>query len=270
MSWYACTVLSLIASLVLAHRTCTSSGVHYSKRSQLRVSLHLASRGLFEWNGASSRSGDPRGAATYVQKFREQMQHPPIHALIPSRAVIPANLLHLLLLGPPADRPLEAHLRDLLESSSPHCCCHGVDHAQRLAPLVCCLDRQGSPLLKGRARDAAVFTLRPNVDFHLFIPAARLERLHHFGVEFWVIVHAAEDLARVDHVKAGGGVRPRVAEVVDFKRHIGRYKGRLNWGEVVANNRGGGIAVAHIDGPDAGAGADVEDAAGEFGEGSEV
>ena len=52
--------------------------------------------------------------------------------------------------------------------------------------------------------------------------------------------------------------------------HVGWDKGRLDRREVIANYRGGGILVSHLNGPDTRAGANVENPVWKSGEGSEM
>jgi len=52
--------------------------------------------------------------------------------------------------------------------------------------------------------------------------------------------------------------------------YVGWDEGRLDRGEVIANYGGGGILVSHVDGPDTGAGADVENPVWGLGDGSEM
>ena len=52
--------------------------------------------------------------------------------------------------------------------------------------------------------------------------------------------------------------------------HVGWDEGRLDRREVVANYGGGGILVSHLNGPDTGAGADVENPVWRSGNGSEM
>ena len=52
--------------------------------------------------------------------------------------------------------------------------------------------------------------------------------------------------------------------------HVGWNEGRLDRREVIANYGGGGILVSHVDGPDTGASADVENPVWGSGDGSEM
>jgi hypothetical protein len=51
--------------------------------------------------------------------------------------------------------------------------------------------------------------------------------------------------------------------------HVGRHPGRLCGAEVESGYRGRGVLVGEVHGPDAGAGADVEDVAGGGADGGE-
>jgi hypothetical protein len=64
----------------------------------------------------------------------------------------------------------------------------------------------------------------------------------------------------VDKVEGCRGVSPGVTEVVDFELYVWGYVGGLCRGEVIADDRGGGVAVAHVDNPDTRTHTDVENA----------
>lgn len=53
------------------------------------------------------------------------------------------------------------------------------------------------------------------------------------------------------------GVNPLLLQIIDLKFDIGRHEGGLNWADVVAQDFSRGISVAHVNGPDASAGADI-------------
>ena len=66
-------------------------------------------------------------------------------------------------------------------------------------------------------------------------------------------------MARMHKVEVVARIQPLALGVVDHEAHIGRHPGRLDGREVDAEHLGGRVGVAHLDGPDAGAGAEVDD-----------
>jgi hypothetical protein len=66
----------------------------------------------------------------------------------------------------------------------------------------------------------------------------------------------------VDKVEVVWGICPFGARVVDFESKVRRRGGVEDGGEVGGGDFGGGEVVCDVDGPESGAGADVEDAFG--------
>ena len=82
---------------------------------------------------------------------------------------------------------------------------------------------------------------------------------------------AAEHHGRVDEVEGGVFPRPgRFGRVVDLEEEVRRDGGGLDGAEVGPRDGGAGVGVGHLEGPDAGAGADIEDGGGGGEEGGEV
>ena len=73
----------------------------------------------------------------------------------------------------------------------------------------------------------------------------------------------ARHAADMDEVDAVVFVEPGGRDVVDFEIDVRRHPGRLQVGLVDAGDLVERVSVAHIDGPDAGAGAHVNDALGD-------
>ena len=84
------------------------------------------------------------------------------------------------------------------------------------------------------------------------------------------VADGEEHEADVDEVGAGGPVQPVELEVVDFEGQVRRHPFRLHGRDVGADHGGPRVLVRHLHGPDAGAGADVEDLLRGGGEGREV
>jgi hypothetical protein len=68
--------------------------------------------------------------------------------------------------------------------------------------------------------------------------------------------------ARVYEVEAALREGPGLGEVIDLELEVGRHIAGLDGGEVRSDDGGGGVEVCKIDGPDSGAGAEIEDALG--------
>jgi hypothetical protein len=66
----------------------------------------------------------------------------------------------------------------------------------------------------------------------------------------------------VNHVEVVSWIRPFCACVVDFKDEVGWRRGVEDGAEVCGGDFGAGEVVCYVDGPEACAGADVEDAGG--------
>lgn len=76
------------------------------------------------------------------------------------------------------------------------------------------------------------------------------------------VVDAAVQHADVHKVKGAGLPGPVELRVVDVELAVGRYPARLDGADVGADDLGGREGVRHVDGPYAGAGADVQDPGG--------
>ena len=117
------------------------------------------------------------------------------------------------------------------------------------------------PLEEGKVRPhGAVVAERGGVGFLALHVTAGLEVLEGAGDDGAKVFEAAEQDAGVDVGEVGGRVEPvRLGGVVDEEVDVGGDGGGLNGREVGADDGGGREEVGHVDGPDAGAGADVED-----------
>ena len=69
----------------------------------------------------------------------------------------------------------------------------------------------------------------------------------------------AEHFAGVDEIEAVFSVGPLHGHIVHLENAIRGHPVRLGWRKVGAGDLGVGEGVCHLDGPDTGAGADVED-----------
>lgn len=182
-----------------------------------------------------------------------------------------ADLLHALVLGPGVQRELVEAFVD-------------VDEAGLLVPALQLVgDADGTGRGHGGVVElagpleqlavgphGAVVAVRGRVGFLALHVAAGLEVGEGAGDDGAEVVEAAEQDAGVDVGEVGGRVEPvGLGGVVDEEVDVGGDGGGLDGREVGADDGGGGEELGHLDGPDAGAGADVEDAFG-FGQGREV
>jgi len=194
--------------------------------------------------------------------------------------------------GPPADGDLDDGLAH-------------VDEARVLKPLLelrpdpqlpLYLVRRAHHLVGPRSpgkvgRHAAVVAKGVNDDLLALKPAAG-PQVREGGPEDLRahVLPAAEGQARVDVVEVGGEVpvfcpvgmlgrggvdwmgKEEGVRVLHKEADVGGYHGGLDWREVGADDMGRGILVAHLDGPETGAGADVENLGGRVfrSEGGEV
>ncbi len=172
-----------------------------------------------------------------------------------------ADLLHALILGPGVQREFVEAFLD-------------VDEAGLLVPalqLVGDADGAGrghggvvelaGPLEQlGVGPHGAVVAVRGRVGFLALHVAAGFEVGEGAGDDGAEVLEAAEQDARVDVGEVGGRVEPvGLGGVVDEEVDVGGDGRRLDGREVGADDGGGREEFGHFDGPDAGAGADVED-----------
>ena len=123
----------------------------------------------------------------------------------------------------------------------------------------------GLPPDRGRAH-----RLRPQRQLGQLDPATRLHGAIGLGQGGGEIANGEEHEADVDEVERVRAVQPVELEVVDLEAQVRRHPLGLDGRDVGADDFGAGIQVCHLHGPDAGAGAEVEDLLGRWGEGREV
>ena len=88
-------------------------------------------------------------------------------------------------------------------------------------------------------------------------------------VEKGPVADATREPADVYVVKGVGRIRPLAGRVVDFEPDVRGCGGALRGAQIAGQDVGVGEGIGHVDGPEAGAGADVEDGSG-VGDGGEV
>lgn len=81
---------------------------------------------------------------------------------------------------------------------------------------------------------------------------------------------ATTTIAAFGRVRRRQGPRPFGFDVIDLELAVAGYPAGLDGGQVDAGDGGGRIFVGELDGPDSGAGAEVEDGVGGRGKGAEV
>lgn len=193
---------------------------------------------------------------------------------------------HLLMpvLGPVADRPTITGVLDVdeagfFELGREEARGVGVDAGfaggghDAVAPAA----ERDAGFRRGRGR------VRGQVEFLHFEVAARLQVGEALAEEPGPGFEAEGQHARVDEVEAGAvgvrvrgregfgeGVGPFFFDVVDLELAVGGDPDRLHGGEVDAGDGGAGVLVGEVNGPDAGAGSEVEDGVGGGGERGEV
>jgi len=96
------------------------------------------------------------------------------------------------------------------------------------------------------------------IDLVQLDPAAGLEAVVDLAEESWPVADGGGHVADVDVVVALG-LCPVKLGIVDDEADVGGHPGWLDGAEVVSNDICAGIEVAEVDGPDAGASANVED-----------
>ena len=112
----------------------------------------------------------------------------------------------------------------------------------------------------GAARgDAVVFAGKLGAVLDLFEVAAWLEATEALLVELCPVVDGCVAGAEMDEVEAVVAEGPRVVEVVDFEFAVRWYPVWLDGGQVGSDHSTVRVFVGEVDGPDAGAGAEVED-----------
>ena len=103
-------------------------------------------------------------------------------------------------------------------------------------------------------------SIRADLEFQVLEPCAGREVGVDLGVHVGPVLDAAREAADVDQVEVVGGIRPFAAGIVDFKDEVRRRGGVEDGTEVCGCDLRVGEVVGNVDGPQARAGADVEDA----------
>lgn len=191
----------------------------------------------------------------------KQAQHPILQAHVDVRARPGAQLLQRRIARPGAQRPAILLLAHVLEAGALEEALHPAVDEQlvgrqfRGAELA-----HRVPLRDGRVRgDAAVVADEVGRVLHLLEEAAGLERAEALRVQLRAVAHGGVGGADVDEVEAGLAERPLVVEVVDLELAVRRHPVRLDGRQVGADHAARGEVVGEVDGPDARAGAEVED-----------
>lgn len=172
------------------------------------------------------------------------------------------NLLEHRIHSPRPDGDAEHLLLDVLEAGVFHPLPVEARDVDPLAEEGAGLVELGDPLHRSRRAVARVVVAEdPGVVLLHLDPAAGPQVLHDLGVEARPVGRGAAEGAAVDVVEVlRGREGPARLEVVDVEFAVGGDPVRLDRGEVDAVDLGGGEFLGHVDGPDAGAAAEVEDA----------
>ena len=200
-----------------------------------------------------------------AEHLPDGIQRKSVQAHVHVQARIHAHLLHPLILWPPAVWDNELAMRDPIEPCIPSPPRHNLavkpERPPELVPGVVKdlspLSEDGVPFFVGQVR---VRGAQLDVGLEMLEPAARLQSLEHLGVQLVPVVDGGVHVPDVDEVERVGLEGPRPLSVVDLEGYVGGSPGGLGWRDVGADYRlGVGEHVAHVDGPDGRAGADVED-----------
>lgn len=212
------------------------------------------------WWGRECRCGT---GGTYAAHLGQQAQHEALDAIHQAQLVPAANVLLLGLGRPAVHGPLVVDDGDVDEAGLAHAVGALFPDGEGLAEAVAHFDDDAAPGVVevvgahggvvGHGLDRVLDNL--DVAAGLGVGIGLLEEEVPVG-------DAAEELADVDEVEVVGREGPGEADVVDFEAAVGRDPLGLDGRQVGAGDGGGGILVGHVDGPDAGAGAAVEDGAG--------
>lgn len=203
------------------------------------------------------------------QYLRQRKHGKAIQRQIDVQAIVLAHALQQRVSRPSANRHLPHLMLDVEESGFLNILLHlpvarNLEHPPR---LLAGRPEKLTPSLEdvvGVVRYAGILGPRLQVDFHALDPPAGLESRKRLPVKPLPVVDPAEEVAHVDKVEDALAKCPVQLSIVDLERTVGRQPGRLHSRDVGANDLGGGKLVGHVDGPDAGAGADIEDLLGVF------
>ncbi|RBQ99468.1 hypothetical protein VDGD_20079 [Verticillium dahliae] len=172
-----------------------------------------------------------------------------------------ANLPEMGVLGPRAERHAPLDDADVLEAGVLEQLgqCGGDVEAEGLCETA----KLGEPLVRlGRLGEGAVVAEEVGAALGDLDLAPRDEVMAALAEKGGPVLDGAPEGAGVDKVKVVAGPGPRKGGIIDLEADVGRHPGGLDGGEVGADDLGGGELVAGVYGPDARAGAQVEDAPG--------
>lgn len=125
-----------------------------------------------------------------------------------------------------------------------------TDPIQRLAPLQR-PRRLGHTLI--------IITINPSIILLDLNPRAPLQIPQSLRIQFREIARTPAQTAPVYVIKFPYlGELPLLLEIIDVEFHVGGHEARLDGREVGADYEGARVLVCKFDGPDSGAGADVE------------
>ena len=122
----------------------------------------------------------------------------------------------------------------------------GMDQVQQLAQRIA--------LVHG-----PVITTRIVQDILHLHPAAGLDvliRTHHQAMP---VLERRHTMPGVHEIEVVARVQPLALRIIHHEAHVRRHPGGLDGAQIDAQHLGAGIGIAHLDGPDAGAGAQVDD-----------
>jgi len=175
-----------------------------------------------------------------------------------------ANLLHAFVFRPRVQREFVDALFDVDEAGLLVPAFQLVGDADRAAEGHGRVVELAGPLeqLEVRAH-AAVVAVKGRVGFVALHVPTGLEVLEGAADDGAEVLEAAEQDARVDVGEVAGRIEPvGLGGVVDEEADVGGDGGGLDGREVGADDGGGWEELGHLDGPDARAGADVQDPIG--------
>lgn len=202
----------------------------------------------------------------------EQKQRKPFQALVQKGKTVRPNLLHGRIAAPCANGNGVVLLNNVDVARLLHQLAHlaALADAQRLAHALRGLEEDIRPALVDVlwvVADLGHVAQHHDVVLKVLDPAARDGGPEGLLVERAPVADAAVEPADVDVVKGLGRIRPFELRVLEVEHAVWRHPHRLDGADVGADDLGGRVGVGHVDGPDASAGADVEDSGGRLGDG---
>jgi len=195
------------------------------------------------------------------QHIRKHIQAKALNPHLQRHAIHLANLLQRLVGRPRTHRHLQVLLLNVLKPglSQPADVVVVVDDLESLAHFGAGLLEDVDPGLEDVPRGhGGVVGVDAGPAVHVLEPAAGLEAAVGLAVDGDPVLEGAGEVADVDVVEGVFGVGPGLGGVVELELAVGRHPRGLDGREVDAGDFGVGELVGEVDGPDAGAGADVE------------